>query len=214
MANELQSLDQLFQNKLFRIPDYQRGYAWQRSQLVDFWEDLLNLQEEHYHYTGMLSLKTLKRNAIENWGTDLWMLDKGFKPCHIVDGQQRITTFVILLNEIICFVRSIDENTNKSDDEIVIGYSTLKEVIAKYIFQIRPPQNLIKTFLFGYEADNPSSEYLKYKIFKESFSGTVNETYYTKNLKFVKEFFRENLNALYQSDGFDAINFLFLKLTQ
>lgn len=214
MGNELQSLDQLFQNKLFRIPDYQRGYAWQRSQLVDFWEDLLNLQEDHYHYTGMLSLKTLKRNAIENWGTDLWMLDKGFKPCHIVDGQQRITTFVILLNEIICFVRSIDENTNKSDDEIVIGYSTLKEVIAKYIFQIRPPQNLIKTFLFGYEADNPSSEYLKYKIFNEPFSGTVNETYYTKNLKFAKEFFKENLNALYQSDGFDAINFLFLKLTQ
>lgn len=91
MGNELQSLDQLFQNKLFRIPDYQRGYAWQRSQLVDFWEDLLNLQDYRYHYTGMLSLKTLKRADIENWGSDLWMLDKGFKPCHIVDGQQRIT---------------------------------------------------------------------------------------------------------------------------
>ena len=88
MGNELQSLDQLFQNKLFRIPDYQRGYAWQRPQLVDFWEDLLNLQDYRYHYTGMLSLKTLKRSDIENWGSDLWMLDKGFKPCHIVDGQQ------------------------------------------------------------------------------------------------------------------------------
>ena len=43
---------------------------------------------------------------------------------------------------------------------------------------------------------------------------TINETYYTKNLKFAKEFFNENINALYQSDGFDAINSLFLKLTQ
>lgn len=213
MPNELQSLDQLFQNKLFRIPDYQRGYAWQQTQLVDFWEDLLNLQDNRYHYTGMLSLKALKRTDIENWGSDLWMLDKGFKPCHIVDGQQRITTFIILLNEIICFVRSAKNNLGKSDEEIVLGYSTLKEVVSKYILQIRPPQNIIKTFLFGYEADNPSSDYLKYKIFNETFSGTVNETYYTKNLKFAKEFFNQNINLLYQSEGMGAINALFLKLT-
>lgn len=213
MPNELQSLDQLFQNKLFRIPDYQRGYAWQQTQLVDFWEDLLNLQDNRYHYTGMLSLKALKRTDIENWGSDLWMLDKGFKPCHIVDGQQRITTFIILLNEIICFVRSAKNNLGKSDEEIVLGYSTLKEVVSKYILQIRPPQNIIKTFLFGYEADNPSSDYLKYKIFNETFSGSVNETYYTKNLKFAKEFFNKNINLLYQSEGMGAINALFLKLT-
>ena len=35
--NELQSLSQIFQNKIFRIPDYQRGYAWQSQQLRDFW---------------------------------------------------------------------------------------------------------------------------------------------------------------------------------
>ena len=54
MANELQPLSQLFQNKLFRIPDYQRGYAWQQPQLVDFWDDLINLPEDRYHYTGLL----------------------------------------------------------------------------------------------------------------------------------------------------------------
>ena len=36
MANELQPLSLLFQNRLFRIPDYQRGYAWLQQQLVDF----------------------------------------------------------------------------------------------------------------------------------------------------------------------------------
>ena len=214
MANELQSLNLLFQNKLFRIPDYQRGYAWLRPHLVDFWEDLLNLQVDHYHYTGMLSLKELKRKDIESWGTDLWMLDKDFKPCHIVDGQQRITTFIILLNEIISFVRSAKENIGKSDDEIVLGCTTLKEVISKYICQVRPPQNLIKTYLFGYENDNPSSEYLKYKIFNEPFSGTINETYYTKNLKIAKEFFRDNIQALYDAEGIDAIDAIYLKLTQ
>lgn len=213
MANELQPLSLLFQNRLFRIPDYQRGYAWQQSQLADFWDDLINLQQDRYHYTGLLSLKSLGRKEIKDWGSDLWMVDKGFKACHIVDGQQRLTTFVILLNEIICFVRELDENKGKKDDEIVLGYDTLKDVVAKYIYQSRPPMNQITTYLFGYEVDNPSADYLRYKIFGEPYSGTVNETYYTKNLKFAKSFFRENLTALYENEGIEGINNLYLKLT-
>lgn len=213
MANELQPLSLLFQNRLFRIPDYQRGYAWQQSQLADFWDDLINLQQDRYHYTGLLSLKSLGRKETKDWGSDLWMVDKGFKACHIVDGQQRLTTFVILLNEIICFVRELDENKGKKDDEIVLEYDTLKDVVAKYIYQSRPPMNQITTYLFGYEVDNPSADYLRYKIFGEPYSGTVNETYYTKNLKFAKSFFRENLTALYENEGIEGINNLYLKLT-
>ncbi|MDO5406522.1 MAG: DUF4268 domain-containing protein [Eubacteriales bacterium] len=213
MANELQPLSLLFQNRLFRIPDYQRGYAWQQSQLVDFWDDLTNLQEGRYHYTGLLSLKVLKSTEIKCWGSDLWMVNKGFNPCHIVDGQQRLTTFIILLNEIVGFTRSLDCNSGKSDDEIVLGYDTLKDVVAKYICKHRPPNNQITTYLFGYEVDNPSADYLRYRIFNEPFSGTVNETYYTKNLKYAKSFFSENLAALYKTEGAEVLNNLYLKLT-
>ena len=214
MANELQPLSLLFQNRLFRIPDYQRGYAWQQSQLTDFWDDLVNLQEGRYHYTGLLSLKNLKSSETTSWGGDLWMVSKGFKPCHIVDGQQRLTTFVILLNEIVEYSRTLKENGGLSDRDIVLGYETLEDVVAKYICQHRPPNKQITTYLFGYEVDNPSSDYLQYKIFNEPYSGTVNETYYTRNLKFAKNFFRENLTALYESEGMDGINELYLKLTQ
>ena len=214
MANELQPLSLLFQNRLFRIPDYQRGYAWQQSQLSDFWDDLVNLQEGRYHYTGLLSLKNLKSSETTSWGSDLWMVSKGFKPCHIVDGQQRLTTFVILLNEIVEYSRTLKENGGLSDRDIVLGYETLEDVVAKYICQHRPPNKQITTYLFGYEVDNPSSDYLQYRIFNEPYSGTVNETYYTRNLKFAKNFFRENLTALYESEGMDGINELYLKLTQ
>lgn len=213
MASELQPLSLLFQNRLFRIPDYQRGYAWQQSQLADFWDDLVNLQDSRYHYTGLLSLKTLKRSETKTWGSDLWMVDKGFKACHIVDGQQRLTTFIILLNEIVEFTRSLEENTEKSDEEIVLGYDTLKDIVAKYISQHRPPNNQITTYLFGYEVDNPSADYLRYRVFNEPYSGTVNETYYTKNLKYAKSFFRENLSALYLSEKLEGISNLYLKLT-
>ena len=57
--DEPKSLDSLFKEKLLRIPDYQRGYAWRREQLKDFWEDLVNLAEGRSHYTGVLTLKAI-----------------------------------------------------------------------------------------------------------------------------------------------------------
>lgn len=215
MANELQPLSLLFQNRLFRIPDYQRGYAWLQQQLVDFWEDLINLQPGRFHYTGLLSLKPLKTVS---WGEDLWLVENDYyKPCHIVDGQQRITTFVILLNEIVGFVRGLEENKDKSDKEITLGSETVEKIVSKYICQKRPPNGVVTTYLFGYEMDNPSAEYMKYKVFEEPYSGAVNETYYTKNLKSAKNFFDENIRKLYEEsgeNGLEAVNTLYKKLTQ
>lgn len=62
---EPKSLDSLFKEKLFRIPDYQRGYAWQREQLKDFWEDLLNLSDNRSHYTGVLTLKEISSETVD-----------------------------------------------------------------------------------------------------------------------------------------------------
>ena len=36
---ELLDLSSIFDKKIFRIPDYQRGYAWNERQLEDFWDD-------------------------------------------------------------------------------------------------------------------------------------------------------------------------------
>ena len=45
-----------------------------------------------------------------------------------------------------------------------LDMTPLKDVVAKYIYQSRPPMNQITTYLFGYEVDNPSADYLRYKI--------------------------------------------------
>ena len=213
MANELQSLSVLFQNRLFRIPDYQRGYAWKHEQLADFWEDLLNLHEDRYHYTGLLSLKAVNRNEARTWQGDEWLLDIGYKPFHVVDGQQRLTTFSILMYEIVSFVNGLTENQDKADEDIFLGFESLKDIKSKYIVRKRPPQNLVATYLFGYETDNPSADYLRYKVFNESFGGTVFETYYTKNLKYAKSFFAENLSAIFDAEGLQGIERLYRKLT-
>ena len=64
--NELLSLQDLFNKKIFRIPDYQRGYSWEELQLKEFWSDLLNLLPDRDHYTGMISLKKLDTDYVNN----------------------------------------------------------------------------------------------------------------------------------------------------
>lgn len=212
--NELQSLSQIFQNKIFRIPDYQRGYAWQSQQLRDFWEDIVNLQSDRYHYTGLLSLKKLNQEESRKLGNDdSWLLQSGFKAYHIVDGQQRLTTFVIMLNEIIEFTCQLPDNIGKSYEEIYLGFENIKDIKAKYISRKRPPEDLIITYMFGYENDNPSTEYLKYKVLGQEYGGTIKETYYTKNLKYAKEFFGKELRAYYEKKGIEGITDLYRKLT-
>ena len=212
--NELQSLSQIFQNKLFRIPDYQRGYAWQDPQLRDFWEDLINLQADRYHYTGLLSLKLLSKQEEKKLGNDdQWLLNSGYNVYHIVDGQQRLTTAVILLNEIITFVRASSDNANKAEESIYIGYENLKDIRNKYICRTMPPADLVTTYMFGYENDNPSAEYLKYKVFGQKFGGTIKETYYTKNLKYAKSFFAREIEAYYNQYGMNGLAELYQKIT-
>ena len=52
------TLQQIFTNRLFRIPDHQRGYAWRSDvEIVDFWNDLMNLSAQKSHFTGSLTLQ-------------------------------------------------------------------------------------------------------------------------------------------------------------
>jgi len=213
--NELQSLKDIFKDRLFKIPDYQRGYAWSTKQLKDFWEDTVNLPLGRFHYTGMLSLKKVDKNIWQNWNEDCWLIeDRGYKPFHVVDGQQRLTTFVIFIQAITELIKTFPENKDKKEEEIYLGSFSLKSIKQEYLVVERPPQFIVKTYKFSYEIDNPSFQFLKYRFYKEPNSGTIQETFYTLNLENAKNFFVENLNSFYQEYGLKEIEFLFKKLTQ
>lgn len=213
--HELESLKSIFKDRIFKIPDYQRGYAWTTRQLKDFWEDLVNLPIERYHYTGLLSLKKVDINIWLKWNDEQWLIeDRGFKPFHIVDGQQRLTTFVIFIQAISEHLKSIDEFKDKKDDEIYLGSFSLKAIKEEYLVIEKPPQFIIKTYKFGYEIDNPSFMFLKHRIFLEPNSGTIQETFYTLNLENAKRFFKENLKNYYDKYGLIEIEALFKKVTQ
>ena len=73
--------DVLFANDIFRIPRYQRSYAWGVDDITEFWNDLI-VSEEGTFYLGSL---TFNCEELSKTG---WI--------DIIDGQQRLLTITIL----------------------------------------------------------------------------------------------------------------------
>lgn len=201
MKTELYSISKIFTERLLRIPDYQRGYAWTEKQLKDFWSDLLQIEKGHNHYVGVLTLEDVEKEKYSKWSDDEWIVEsKNYEPHYVVDGQQRLTTTIILIQ---CILEKIGENE--------INYTKPEEIRKKFIFESKDG-GISRSYLFGYEVDNPSYEFLKQKIFCEISDNqpNVQETIYTNNLLSAKEYFTERLSDLKLVD----VEALYTKVTQ
>lgn len=210
------ALDEVFEKKLFRIPDYQRGYAWQPEQLRDFWEDLMNLAGGRQHYTGVLTLNRVPADEIEKTDPEYFLTqDYRYKLYHVVDGQQRLTTFVVFLQAFIELVRSLPEHREKSDAEIFVsGTLHLAEVQRRFLYVVNPRGDEYRAYKFGYTVDNPSYKYLRHRIFSEANGGPLQETVYTLNLGNAKKFFTEQLKELHSQQGLAGLEDVYRKLTE
>lgn len=214
--DEPKSLDSLFKEKIFRIPDYQRGYAWQREQLKDFWEDLINLSGARSHYTGVLTLKEISAREIAENENEYWLVDDhSYHVYHIVDGQQRLTTFIIFLQAFVDFINGLPENKGKSADNIYITDSlNVAALQSRFLYKTKPTGDRFRTYKFGYTTDNPSYDYLRYKILGEKGGGSVQETFYTLNLSNAKTYFAEQLRELHAQTGLEGLQDAYKKLTK
>lgn len=98
LNNELKSLDEIFMQgkRIFRIPDYQRGYSWEEQQRADLLRDieyLIKSGYEYRHYTGTI-VASLNEEETTDVANDYEVFD-------VVDGQQRMTSLILLLS-VIC----------------------------------------------------------------------------------------------------------------
>jgi len=116
------SLSSVFSQSYFEIPEYQRDYAWEKSNTNDLFDDVEFIYKQNKkegsrvnHYFGTLVLE--ERGSIEP--TDFEEYDK----FAIVDGQQRLSTVAILISAIIDEMDSIQKSSKISED---IG-STIQE---------------------------------------------------------------------------------------
>lgn len=202
MESSLLTVSKIFTERIFRIPDYQRGYAWEEKQLKDYWNDLVQLDCGKNHYVGVLTLEGVKRSVFERWEEDAWIIKhKNFEPFYIVDGQQRLTTTIILIQTLTEFM------TEGMD----LNYTPIADIRKKFIFESKD-KGVSRSYIFGYEKDNPSYEFLKTKIFNEISAENYicQETVYTCNLEFAKSFFQQKLKDLSHKELED----IYTKLTQ
>ncbi len=81
-------------NRRFFVPKFQRDYSWESEQWDDLWQDIETmLAEDEEHYMGYLVLQTQDE-----------------KNYHIIDGQQRFTTIILL---ILAAVKNIERLVEK-----------------------------------------------------------------------------------------------------
>ncbi len=201
---KLISISELFDRRILRVPDFQRGFSWGERQLEDFWDDLEKVASNKIHYTGLLTIEKVQNIAdnIAKWNDTSFLVEQeedSYTPSYIVDGQQRITTVIILISSIL----------ERFEEEETISGHNKKDILQQFI-KIENQNG--KTFLFGYEKDDPSYEFLKTRIFKETAANTLNEpeTLYTKNLEKAKILFDSKVKDITKP----KLEKLFIKLTQ
>ncbi len=104
--NNVLSLQQLFEGRVFRVPDYQRGYAWETLQRTEFLEDLEILAPGREHFTGLVVLHESDPRAqkVDEEG-------KSYRVYDVVDGQQRLSTIILILDAVRRELASLKHET-------------------------------------------------------------------------------------------------------
>jgi len=138
---EIKNLKNILANDeiFFQIPDYQRPYSWGKEQVSTLLDDLINAyledeKNEEQYFCGSIVL-------VENHLANRY---------DIIDGQQRITTFIILA----CVIRDIyKEKLNKLSKKYI--YNSIRDEIEedkeklKFLTDISYQNEFIQTVLNG-----------------------------------------------------------------
>lgn len=93
------TIGEMFTGSVFRVPKFQRGYSWEKSQVRDLLEDLEYTYRQRYeqkrpgfkHYFGTIIIQ--EQGMKQTQAND-------FEAYDIIDGQQRITTVSIIMSVI------------------------------------------------------------------------------------------------------------------
>ena len=168
----MKTLKDLTKNRIYRIPDYQRGYSWEEKHIYELIDDIDNIRLENdlsYHFTGILSYSAVELEAFNKKENLSLTTENEIEIFHITDGQQRLTTLFILLFELNKKLFPEDFASRFLEKTLTIN------IDGKTIYK------------FGYDVDVPSREHLYNVIFEDnSYEITHPETLYTSNLDFAK----------------------------
>ncbi|MDI5897658.1 DUF262 domain-containing protein [Flavobacterium yafengii] len=115
---------------MFRVPKYQRSYAWENSEIEDYLKDLENCfinQKKgtpvNHFFGGMVSVEKNVDGVVSQ------------KEYELVDGQQRLATFVITISALISIYKDllIVVTTNNEDENKRIINTRITKLTERFI---------------------------------------------------------------------------------
>lgn len=118
------SLYNLFHDKTYWIPPFQRGYAWESEQVSDLFEDLEDFfEEEASNNTPYILGQVIVSEA------DLRAQEDGYR-WSLIDGQQRTTTLTLLFAALKKRVEAIVNNPDFVNDAWRDAEHDLRNMVA------------------------------------------------------------------------------------
>jgi len=156
------------QNRKFIIPDFQRPYKWDIEKCETLWKDI-----EDFSISEAVNGADYFLGTIVSYSTNE-------KNLEIIDGQQRITSFLLMLRS---FYRKLED---MREDEDVIG---LKNQLAPCIWDINPISQRVtdktKIHILSQVATEEDNETF-HSILETGVSATDATDNYSKNYVFFK----------------------------
>jgi len=140
------NIAELLSNKFFEIPIYQRPFSWSEDNFQDFIEDISDALEsgEISYFIGTILLRELEDGITYE----------------IVDGQQRLTTMIILLavfrdylndDRILqnWLVQGGDEYAGIPERERIYVWEDLQKIFRDYVYTFGGTKNLVNDIESG-----------------------------------------------------------------
>ncbi len=191
---ELLNLDGVIEKGVFEIPSYQRGYAWQKEQLKDFWNDLEHVSKlgDKFHYMHSLTLRE-SENEFESSAFE------------IIDGQQRLATSLILLGLLAKTTKHKDPKYDSMNLEPILSYKYYG--LSEAFRAIMGEEKDLERFQTSFYAKNLIDAYA---FFKEKISdtpvGTLEKMFDALIKKMLFSVVELNDNRIDPFSSFETIN--------
>lgn len=192
----------LNKNDIFKIPEYQRGYSWSIVNCDKLWQDIesfIDSGAEDPYFFGTIIIDC----SIENY-------------LSLIDGQQRTTTFLLLLKALhLCLKDALDSIIDGSDTwalkkGLTKSYDTIFEILYKadedIQVEIRKNWEKVKNVTI---LENCSIN----EIFKDDFQRIIEAKTYTDAEKSVHKIPRKQKDNKY-TNFFRNFKFFYERLLQ
>jgi uncharacterized protein with ParB-like and HNH nuclease domain len=193
------TVSQVFINgdPLYKIPNYQRPYSWNDDQVDRLWDDL---------FTAFENNKENKEIDANYFLGSLIVVpqDKGFED--VVDGQQRLTTMMILFNVVKSIFPNINKEINAIDNPNVIKIGKINNCI-------KNTNDISRLRLYTHESHQ--NDFENYVLSNNEFSGlkkpNKKEIANSPKFRFINTayIFHQKLIQMSEDEAGNFINYLF-----